>query len=219
MACTETQKLIAEYLGGEMTAAQRAACEYHFSQCSDCRQTLGNLVGATDQLLAWESIDVPEWDRSATMMAPPEVNESDQVKPQVVAFPGNKTTARDKGSRRKSYISGRWQSWLPLAATVALAMFLGWNQEDGLSEQELTAYLDAYEQRQQAQTQLLLDTALQEFGDSTSDSMIQLVEWIEAQRAADMQQLEASFQQMLSNDYRALNSMQQLASWASTQEP
>jgi len=216
MACTETQKLVAEYLGGEMTAAQRAACEYHCSQCSDCRQALENLAGATEQLLAWESVDVPEWNRSATMAGG---NESGQASQRVVTFPGSKKSGSEKAGRMKNRFPGNWQSWIPLAATVALAVFLGWNQETGLSERELTAYLDAFEQRQQAQTQRMLDTALQEFGDSTSDSMIQLVEWIEAQRAADMQQLEASFQQMLNNDYRALNSMQQLASWASTQEP
>lgn len=218
MACTETQKLVAEYLGGEMTVAQRATCEYHFSQCSDCRQAFANLAGATEQLLAWEAVDVPEWDRSATMVAG-DGDESGRTSQRVVTFPGNKNTGSDKADRMKNRFTGSWQSWLPLAATVALAVFLGWNQETGLSEQELAAYLDAFEQRQQAQTQRMLDTALQEFGDSTSDSMIQLVEWIEAQRTADMHQLEASFQQMLNNDYRALNSMQQLASWASTQEP
>lgn len=120
---------------------------------------------------------------------------------------------------RQRQVPGGWQSWLPLAATVALAVFLGWNQDSGLSEQELAAYLDAFEQRQQAQTQRMMETAMQEFGNSTSDSIAQLVEWIEVQRAADMQQLEASFQQMLNHDYQALSSMQQLASWASTQEP
>lgn len=206
MTCSETQRLVAEYLGGEMTAAQRTACEYHFSSCDDCRQAVDTLAGATQGLLHWQSAEVPAWDRLSTMSA---ATTDNQVKSHGLPL----------RSRRKPQLPGGWHSWLPLAATIALAVFLGWNQDTGLSEQELAVYLDAFEQRQQAQTERLMNTALQQFGDSTSDSMVQLVEWIEAQRAADMQQLEASFQQMLNHDYQALNSMQQLASWASTQEP
>lgn len=228
MACSETQKLVAEYLGGEMTAAQRAACEYHFSQCADCQQAVDSLAGSVQGLLRWEVADVPEWDRASTMLSTSGDEGSEQTEHKVVSFARDKVArqASDEQSAgpvsrqgRADRLPGGWQSWLPLAATVALAVFLGWNQNSGLKEQELLAYLDAFEQRQQAETQRLLDTALQEFGDSTSESMVQLVEWIEAQRAADMQQLQASFQQMLNHDYQALNSMQQLASWASTQEP
>ena len=205
MACSETQKLVAEYLGGEMTVAQRTACEYHFSVCEDCRQAVDGLAGTAGRLLHWEQVTVPDWDRTASTA---EEVSAQKTRPEVVPL-----------NTRSRQIPGGWQSWLPLAATVALAVFLGWNQDSGLSEQELTAYLDAFEQRQQAQTQRIMETAMQEFGDSTSDSMAQLVEWIQAQRTADMQQLEASFQQMLNHDYQALSSMQQLASWVSTQEP
>lgn len=228
MACSDTQKLVADYLGGEMTAAQRSACESHFSKCADCQQAVDGLADSVQGLLGWESAEVPEWDRAATMTVSSQRVDSQQGERKVMSLrqhqaekPGFAPQSNDHASEqgRTRHVPGGWQSWLPLAATVALAVFLGWNQDDGLDEQALTAYLDAFEQRQQVQTQRLLDTALQEFGDSTSDSMVQLVEWIETQRAADMQQLEASFQQMLNHDYQALNSMQQLASWASTQEP
>ena len=89
MTCSETQKLIAEYLGGEMTAAQRTACESHFSQCPDCRQALTSLSVATDKLLAWESVDVPEWNRGATMTRAHIDIDSSQVEPPVVPFPGH----------------------------------------------------------------------------------------------------------------------------------
>lgn len=219
MACSETQRLVAEYLGGGMTAAQRAACESHFSQCADCRLVLDSLTGSVQRLETWEPVDVPEWDRAATLTTSPVGEGNYQAEEKVVSFADRQSGGRKPDSDKGSAIPGRWQSWLPLAATVALAVFLGWKQDAGLSEQELISYLDAFEQRQQVQTQRLLDTALQEFGSSTSDSMVQLVEWIETQRAADMQQLEASFQQMLNHDYQALNSMQQLASWANTQQP
>ncbi|KKO11022.1 hypothetical protein LCGC14_0025070, partial [marine sediment metagenome] len=54
-------------------------------------------------------------------------------------------------------------------------------------------------------------------GDNTADTLVQMADWFEQQRALDIQRMEAGFQQMLDRDYQTVNSVQQLASYVQYQ--
>ena len=64
----------------------------------------------------------------------------------------------------------------------------------------------------------MVEQALAQFGETSADSLVQLVQYIEQQREQDMRQMEAGFRQLLNRNYQTVNSVQQLASFVQYQE-
>ena len=56
-----------------------------------------------------------------------------------------------------------------------------------------------------------------QFGDSTTRSLEQVMAYFEAQRAEDLQLMQASYQRLADSDFQTIRSMQQLANYVQYQ--
>jgi anti-sigma factor RsiW len=217
MSCHQTTDIIADYFDQQLSPQTRQTVQQHVAHCEDCRAEVALLAPAQKTLLAWQNESVPDWDR---------------FKGQGQGH-GNGPAAHDhRQPLRKRRAGPHWadvRRWIPLAASLVLSVAVltqtrldvsaqGWQLSFGGSAAEqqlaqLDVYLAKQARDQRQQNQQMLETALQQFGDSTADSLYQLVDWFEQQRELDTQRMEAGFQQMLDRDYQTVNSVQQLASF------
>jgi hypothetical protein len=215
MNCQQTPILVADYLGGQLTHSRQREIEAHLSECPYCRREVELLRPTVALLEEYTLSEPPEWDRGAT------------------AIPA----ANDTGAGRR--VAG-WLQWGSLAASCVLATALvlqikvqrdssGWTVSAGgqnsagrtdaafITEQQLQGYLAVFAEQQRQKNQLDLQQALARFSDTSSDTFLQLVQYLERQRELDMQRMEAGFQQMLDSNFQTVNSVQQLASYVQYQ--
>ena len=217
MSCQQTPEIVADHLDARLSPQARQAVEQHLAGCADCRAEVALLTPVQNMLSTWQDEPVPAWDHGQA-----------QAQTHI--------TQRHRHSlpRRPGRLS--WQNagrWIPLAASLVLSVAVltqtrlqvsdqGWQISFGgsandASLQQLDAYLAAQASLQQQQNQQVLESALQQFGDSTADTLLQLADWFEQQRELDIQRMEAGFQQLLDRDYQTVNSVQQLASYVQYQ--
>tara|TARA_R100001039_G_scaffold35099_1_gene29974 strand:- start:4836 stop:5426 length:591 start_codon:yes stop_codon:yes gene_type:complete len=191
--------------------------QQHLAACADCRAELALLAPAQEMLLSWQHEPAPDWERSHAQSQP-------------LAAPAHRPPLPGRHARLSWKDAGRW---VPLAASLVLSVAVltqtrldvseqGWQLSFGgdasnVSWPQLDAYMAAQASLQQQQNQQMLESALQQFGDNTADTLVQLVDWFEQQRELDIQRMEAGFQQLLDRDYQTVNSVQQLASYVQFQ--
>lgn len=213
MSCDQTPEIVAEYFDQYLSPQARQVVQQHLSECMECRAEVALLTPAQERLLSWQHESVPDWNRGYGLAA--HHHRKPLLKRQARPF------WREIGR------------WIPLAASLVLSVAVltqtrldvseqGWQLSFGSSAaerqlQHLDAYLIAQARAQQQQNQQMLEAALQQFGDNTTDSLVQLVDWFEQQRELDIQRMEAGFQQLLDRDYQTVNSVQQLASFVQYQ--
>ncbi|MEX0740908.1 MAG: zf-HC2 domain-containing protein [Pseudohongiella sp.] len=213
MSCHQTPEIVADYFDQQLSPQARQALQQHLSDCQHCRAEIALLEPARGMLLSWQQQSVPDWDRGHGP-----------------ALHNHRQPLRKRPSRAAWRDVGRW---IPLAASLILSVAVltqtrldvseqGWQLSFGNSAAErqlaqLDVYLAEQARIQRQQNQALLQTALQEFGDSTADNLYQLADWFEQQRELDIRRMEAGFQQMLDRDYQTVNSVQQLASFVQYQ--
>ncbi|ALO45866.1 anti-sigma factor family protein [Pseudohongiella spirulinae] len=216
MNCQHTPILVADYLGGQLAPERRLEIEAHLAACEICRCEVESLRPTLELLENYVPGETPEWDRKAS--AVPIVN--------------------DPGVGRRVT---NWLHWASLAASCVLATALvlqlnvqrdsdGWALSIGgqgseaapgeafVTDQQLRDYLAVFAEEQRQETQQDLQQALTRFSETSSDSMMQLVQYLERQRELDIQRMEAGFQQMLDSNFQTVNSVQQLASYVQYQE-
>lgn len=216
MSCRQTPDIVADHFDSRLSSQARQEIQQHLAACADCRAELALLAPARDMLLTWQHEPVPDWDRGHAQA------QAEQPRRQPLL-------------RRRPRLSwGDAGRWIPLAASLVLSVAVltqtrldvsdqGWQLSFGgganeeASLQQLDAYMAAQASLQQQQNQQMLESALQQFGDSTADTLVQLVDWFEQQRELDIQRMEAGFQQLLDRDYQTVNSVQQLASYVQYQ--
>lgn len=215
MSCRQTPDIVADHFDSRLSSQARQELQQHLAACADCRAELASLAPAQDMLLTWQHEPVPDWDRGHAQTQ--------------TALPHRQPLPR----RRARLSWGDAGRWIPLAASLVLSVAVltqtrlevsdqGWQLSFGgsaneASLQQLDAYMAAQASLQQQQNQQMLESALQQFGDSTADTLVQLVDWFEQQRELDIQRMEAGFQQLLDRDYQTVNSVQQLASYVQYQ--
>ncbi len=219
MSCHQTPEIVADHFDSRLSSQARQTVQQHLAMCAECRAEIARLTPAQDALLQWQHESVPEWDRSHAY---------------VHAQAHAAQTHRQPLPKRHAGLSWRDAGrWIPLAASLILSVAVltqtrlnvteqGWQLSFGNTSgeaqlQQLDAYMTAYADRQQQQTEQMLEVALGEFGDSTADTLVQLADWFEQQRELDIQRMEAGFQQLLDRDYQTVNSVQQLASYVQYQ--
>lgn len=213
MSCHQTPEIIADHFDSELSPLQRQAVQQHLATCADCQAEVALLTPAQGRLMSWQDEPVPDWDRGPG---------------QTLHLP--RRTLRKRRPRLSWAGAGRW---IPLAASLVLSVAVltqtrldvseqGWLLSFGVDVnevqlQQLDAYLVTQASVLQQQNQQMLEDALLQFGDSTADTLVQLVDWFEQQRELDMERMEAGFQQLLDRDYQTVNSVQQLASYVQSQ--
>lgn len=193
--CKLTPQVMADHLGARpgSTAGREAA--RHIAVCPDCQAELAGLEPVTARLRQWREQPVPAWNRRPQGRAP---------------------------FWRNLWL--RWQ-WAPLAASMVLALAVvfnvrvgvngdGWQIAFGDTSAPSEAALTSLEERWQ---QALANTE-RELADETVRHIESVVQWVEERREADLQMLEASFDQMLEREYETAQSVRQLASYVQYQE-
>lgn len=213
MNCQQTPLLVADYLGGELAPARRREIEIHLAECAHCRSEVELLRPAVELLGGYAPDEAPEWDRNAT-------------------------AAPISRQRRAGRRAADWLQWGSLAASCVLATALvlqvsvqrdstGWTvsvggpqqavNSDVVTEQQLQDYLAVFAEQQRQESQQELQQALARFSETSTDTFMQVVQYLERQRELDIQRMEAGFQQMLDSNFRTVNSVQQLASYVQYQ--
>lgn len=207
MSCPNTPELIADYCDPHASAELLKRHDLHLDACRFCQQDLIVMRKVSAELLRWQPLPVPDWDRSGMIRT---------------------TTARKSLSSRPL----KWsviQRWLPLAASLVLGVAViaqssltvgpqGWSlslgsQSSGLTAAQLDEVLTTFAQSQQLQTRQWVESALQTHAESTADSVYQWMTYMEQQRAADVQRMESGFEQLLNRDFQTVDSVRQLASY------
>jgi predicted anti-sigma-YlaC factor YlaD len=214
MKCELTPELVVDSLDPECLPARREALQEHAQSCHVCKVALGDAQQVAGLLGQWRKQPTPDWERAAVAAAAP---------------------LRRGGIGRKLRTSpAAWLQWGPLAASlvIALAVILqvridvGANglslsfgvPPDAAVASDLSAQLAVFAAQQREDTRLMMETALAQFGEHTTDTWMQLVEFFEQQRELDLRIMESSFQQVLDRSYQTVNSVQQLASYIQFQE-
>ena len=225
MSCDQTPHLIADYFDDHADAARRQQIDQHLLGCADCQQAVHELSPAAVMLAQWRDEPVPQW-------KPARIMQQDK------GMASSPNSRHDEGGQRPAAESAgraRWLQWGPLAASLVMAVAVvfqvqinvndqGWQLSfagrDGatMQTQSLDNYLADFAEQQQLANQQMVEQALAQFGETSADSLVQLVQYIEQQREQDMRQMEAGFRQLLNRNYQTVNSVQQLTSFVQYQE-
>jgi hypothetical protein len=212
MSCPHTPEIIADHCDADVPAEALQRHRVHLDTCRDCRQELLSLRGVPGELLRWQSIPLPDWDRCGIV----------------------KSTSRRKTLASRFYQWPTIRQWLPLVASLLLAVAVitqtrlsvgpqGWSvsfgvQSAGLSAEQLDEYLSAHANASKTETREWVEAALQTHGQTTADSIYQWMTYIEQQRALDVQRMDAGFEQLMNRDFQTVDSVRQLASYVMYQE-
>lgn len=216
MSCPHIADSIADHFEELLTPSARQKHEQHLAGCSECRAEVEALDGIPGRLRQWQVQAVPEWDSRAIM------------RPQAA-----RKTLKHRVSRWPA-VSGAMSRWVPLAASMVLAVAVitqtrleitdsAWTISFGaatpsLSDEQLRHYFSDYIDSQQADTQRWVEAALRTHGETTADSVYQWMTWMEQQRETDVARMEAGFRQLLDRDFQTVDSVRQLASYVMYQE-
>lgn len=207
MSCPYTPELIADHCDPQASAEVLKRHEIHLHTCRFCQQELNIMRKVSADLLQWQPLPVPDWDRTGMIRA---------------------TTGRASLPSRPPKMSVI-QRWLPLAASLVLGiaviaqssltvgpqgLLLSFGtKSQGLTAAQLDEVLTAFAESQQLQTRQWVESALQTHAETTADSVYQWMTYMEQQRTADVQRMEAGFEQLLNRDFQTVDSVRQLASY------
>ncbi|MCP5358574.1 MAG: zf-HC2 domain-containing protein [Pseudomonadales bacterium] len=223
MSCNETAHIVAARFDDSLSPRQRRLLDEHVAACAECRDALADTQASAAQLRQWQEVPVPQWQR-----VPEGLRE------------------KQRASRPRFSFWTQWLP-LATACMLALAVVLNVQVQIGgngvqmafggsTQAQDISAQLAQFEQeqrtaQQQAMQQLavqleerqttanlrLMETMVEQFGESTTRSMEQVLAYFEAQRQEDLQLLESSYQRLADSDFQTIRSVQQLANYVQYQ--
>jgi len=225
MACERTATLVADHFDEALSLLQREALERHALECPDCAHALAQAHQTHAHLLGWQQQAVPAWAR-----------------PRLPA-------AQEKQPRLRwhwwQWAPLTLSCVLALAvvlnvqvSTDSQGVAIRFGAAPTLDTAQLEARLAAFEAQQQVALQTLtqtlmqqqatdnarlmeavIDSVVEQFGDSTTRSLEQVVAYFESLREQDLQLLQASYQQLADSDYATIRSVEQLASLVQGGQP
>ncbi len=217
MSCPQTEQWLTSYLGDELDHEARSQFEQHMTLCDDCRRELSTMSSAHSALRSWREEPLPEWGWSRMQS--------------VYALQGA-SSATKPATRPRASVT--WWQWLPTAASFAMLILLlvdtrvivndegvtvAFGGQAALLEREETQQLLArFEQRQDENSIALMQAALTQARESSESTFQQLFTYFEQQRQRDMQDVRASYEQLVNSDYETVRSLQQLANFVTFNE-
>jgi predicted anti-sigma-YlaC factor YlaD len=225
MPCEHTATLVAESFDDTLPALRRAAHDAHLQQCPECQQALTAARAATAHLQRWREQPVPEWSRPRA--------------------PVSETPQRAARWQWWQWAPLAMSFVLALAvmtnvqvSTSTQGMAIHFGAAPALGMEDVEARLAAFEAQQQLALQTLtqalaeqqsadnarlmeavIDSVVEQFGDSTARSLEQVIAYFESQRQQDLQLLRTSYQQLADSDYATIRSVEQLASLVQGGQP
>lgn len=217
MACERTATLVAEHFDDTLSPQQRQTLDQHALHCPDCAQALEESKLTQAQLLRWQQQAVPAWSR-----LPVAARRETRPRLRWAAWqwaPLAVSCMLALAVMLNVQIS---------AGSQGLAIHFG--AAPTLDTAQLEARLAAFDAQQQAALQTLsqtlmqqqsadnarlmeavIDSVVEQFGDSTARSLEQVIAYFESQRQQDLQVLQAGYQQLADSDYATIRSVEQLA--------
>ena len=218
MSCPRTKYILQEYPGGNHSEKVWEDMHQHLESCEFCRSELKALEDTRASLLQWKEQPVPHWDRLGN------------------TFRGDMPNTGDGSSRWP------WMQWVPTLATCLMLGVMLLNvtvvvSESGTSisfgasameqvearlaqfgqqqEEEMQGLVSRFEQRQDANNLLLMQSVIEQSQQVTTENLEQIYAYFEQQRLRDLEDMRVGYQQLVDSDYETIRSLQQLASYVS----
>ncbi len=225
MTCHETANIVSAYFDESSSAQERKAAQLHLDSCSACSAALADSQAVGAHLRQWQDEAVPQWQRipeqlhSKRRVQKPRFSFWGQWAPLAAAFmlalAVMFNVQVDLNSDGFSVAFGQSGGMSPDAVAAQLAQFEQAQRQ--AQAQTLQALSASIEERQVNSNARLLETVIEQLGDSTSRSIEQVMAYFEAQRQEDLQLMEASYQRLVDSDFQTVQSMQQLANYVQYQ--
>ncbi len=225
MTCHETANIVSAYFDESRSAQARKIVQMHVDSCPDCSAALTQAQAVEAHLRQWQDEAVPQWQRIPTQLH----SKPRAVKPRfsfwgqwaplagafvlAVAVMFNVQVSLNADGFNVAF--GQQGGLSSEAVAMQLAQFEQTQRQ--AQEQALQALNASIEERQVNSNARLLETVIEQLGDSTSRSIEQVMAYFEAQRQEDLQLMEASYQRLVDSDFQTVRSMQQLANYVQYQ--
>ena len=225
MSCHESSKLVPDYFDETLSLQKRSGLEAHLQHCADCQEALADAKNINAHLRQWQDEAVPQWQRVPKQLQ----DRSAPVRPRfsfwgqwaplagafVMAFAvlfNVQLQVQDNG------FSVAFGGGSGIDAGVIAAQLKEFENEQRAAQQQTLQALSAQiEERQASNNARLLETVIEQFGDSTTRSLEQVMAYFDAQRAEDLQLMQTSYQRLADSDFQTIRSMQQLATYVQYQ--
>jgi len=225
MSCHESLKLVPDYFDETLSLQARNALEAHLQVCADCQQALADAKSIKAHLRHWQDEPVPQWQSVPKQLQ----DKSAPVKPRfsfwgqwaplagafvmAVAVMFNVQLQVEDNSFTFAFGSNAGIDAHKI--TAQLAQFE--TVQRALQQQTLQELSSQIENRQASNNTRLLETVIEQFGDSTTRSLEQVMAYFEAQRQEDLRRMQTSYQRLADSDFQTIRSMQQLANYVQYQ--
>jgi len=222
MSCPKTHYILQEYFSENLLTVARDELDKHLTECVYCNAQLESVLLAQQNLRQWQDQRTPHWDRGLELF-----RQEHRIDRPVSRF----------------WIS--WQ-WLPTAASLAMLCVLLFNvsvvsNDSGFSisfagssdlDSNLDTQLVEFEQaqrleikqlaarvaiRQDSTNLQLLRAVMEQTQQSTADSFDHMYAYFEQQRLLDLQDMRASYEQLVDSDYETIRSLRQLVNYVGFQ--
>lgn len=225
MSCHESSTLVPDYFDETLSLQHRNVMEAHLQHCADCQEALADAKNLNAHLRQWQDEAVPQWqrvprqlqDKSASTR--PHFSFWGQWAPLAGAFVmavavmfNVQLQIADNG------LTLAFGGSAGVDANNIAAQLAQFETEQRAAQQQTLQELSAQiEERQAGSNARLLETVIEQFGDSTTRSLEQVMAYFEAQRQEDLQLMQASYQRLADSDFQTVRSMQQLANYVQYQ--
>lgn len=225
MSCHETLKLVPDYFDDTLSLQRRNAIATHLQVCAHCQEALADAKRIDAHLRQWQDEAVPQWQR-----VPKQLRDTVAPKKSRFSFWG-----------QWAPLAGAFVLALAVMFNVQLqidgnSFVLSFGGSNGIDEDGIATQLAQFEaeqrevqqrtlelltaqieERQASSNARLLETVIEQFGDSTSRSFEQMMAYFESQRQEDLQLMQTSYQRLADSDIQTVRSMQQLANYVQYQ--
>jgi hypothetical protein len=217
MACERTARLVADYFDEALSLQQRQALDLHGQQCPDCALALKEARQTHTQLMRWQQQAVPQWHRPALpqphVQRPPLRWAWWQWTPLaascMLALAVVLNVQISTGTQGFAIRFGAASTLDTTQLEARLAAF------ESQRQAALQTFSQALMQQQSADNtrlmEAMIDSVIEQVGDSTAHSLEQVIAYFESQRQQDLQLLQAGYQQLADSDYATIRSVEQLA--------
>lgn len=225
MPCEHTATLVAESLDSSLSAPRRAVHDTHRQHCPECQQALTAARAATAHLQRWREQPVPEWSRlrAAETEAPRRAARWQwwQWAPLAMSFAlALAVMANVQVSTSTQGMAVRFGAVPAPGMEDVEARLAEFEARQQLALQTLTQALAEQQSADNARLmEAVIDNVVEQFGDSTTRSLEQVIAYFESQRQQDLQLLRTSYQQLADSDYATIRSVEQLASLVQGGQP
>lgn len=225
MSCLESSKLVPDYFDETLSLQHRNALEAHLQVCAQCQEALADAKSMKAHLRQWQDEAVPQWQRvpkqlqDKTAPSQPRFSFWGQWAPLagafVMAVAVMFNVQLQVEDERFTFAFGGSAGIDADSIATQLAQFE--TDQRAAQQQTLQALSAQIEERQATSNARLLETVIEQFGDSTTRSLEQVMAYFEAQRQEDLQLLQSSYQRLADSDFQTIRSVQQLANYVQYQ--